>query len=250
MTIQNGLTPLIFRWVMTSAKAEDRFHPVEAVFMQETLKLVLSCLLLFQEEGGVWNRMLVTLERDIWSNAMDTFKLSVPAILYFIQNICLQLASSHLPAAVFQVLYQGKSLVVALCSVFLLSKIMTRVQWMSIGLMGTGLAIVQLARSVETKQSSMANRMEQSTIMGLMYTFIGVLCSGFAGVYFEKMMKQPVKPSTSLGGPMDITRKPSMWTRNIQLAGFSMLIGLMHMLMVRATLFSPSEGSSSSTGSS
>ena len=128
MAFQNGLTPLIFRHVMTSAKAEDRFQTVDAVFMQETLKLLLSILLLFWEEGQSFNMTMKTLSREIWDKPRDTLKLGIPAVLYFIQNVCLQLASANLPAAVFQVTYQGKSLIVAMCSVLLLSKKLKRIQ--------------------------------------------------------------------------------------------------------------------------
>tara|TARA_B100000795_G_scaffold168316_1_gene126745 strand:+ start:277 stop:1413 length:1137 start_codon:yes stop_codon:yes gene_type:complete len=222
LAIQNALTPLIFRYVMTSAKASERFVTVEAIFMQEALKLFLSFLLLFWEESQSMQSTVATLKREILDNGKDTLKLGIPAVLYFIQNICLQLASANLPAAVFQVTYQGKSLVVALCSVTLLSKMLTRIQWLSIGLMGSGLAVVQLARSTESKQT--ANQGEQSISLGLTYTVIGAFCSGFAGVYFEKMMKSAPTAGKSTN------KKPSMWVRNIQLASFSMIIGLLNMI--------------------
>jgi solute carrier family 35 (UDP-sugar transporter), member A1/2/3 len=247
MAFQNGLTPLIFRHVMTSAKAEDRFQTVDAVFMQETLKLLLSILLLFWEEGQSFNMTMKTLSREIWDKPRDTLKLGIPAVLYFIQNVCLQLASANLPAAVFQVTYQGKSLIVAMCSVLLLSKKLKRIQWMAIGLMGSGLAIVQLARSKESKQSTMANKDEQLIAWGILYTVIAALCSGFAGVYFEKMMKQPTtnqQPTTTASGPIVTVKKPSMWVRNIQLAGFSMLIGLSNILMKMAVTSSSSSPTS------
>ena len=94
MAFQNGLTPLIFRHVMTSAKAEDRFQTVDAVFMQETLKLLLSILLLFWEEGQSFNMTMKTLSREIWDKPRDTLKLGIPAVLYFIQNVCLQLQAN------------------------------------------------------------------------------------------------------------------------------------------------------------
>ena len=100
---------------------------------------------------------------------------------------------------------------------------LTRVQWLSIGLMGIGLAVVQLARSTESKQT--ANQREQSISLGLTYTIIAAFCSGFAGVYFEKMMKSA--PTTG----KSINIKPSMWVRNIQLASFSMIIGLLNMIV-------------------
>jgi len=249
MAVQNSVTPLIFRSVMTAASSKTRFSTVEAILMAEMIKLFLSLFLIFWEENQSVALTLATLKREIYDKPRDTMKLGIPAFLYFTQNICLQKASANLPAAVFQVTYQGKSLVVALCSVALLSKKLKRVQWVSIGIMGAGLAIVQLARSTESKQSSMANSQEQSIVVGLMFTVIGAFCSGFAGVYFEKMMKQPTKTTASLGGPSEVTKKPSMWVRNLQLAAFSMAIGIFNIMMQFMVSSGSSSGIRSSDGS-
>ena len=221
LMVQNTATPLIFRSAMTSSKAAERFNIVHAVIMQELLKFLVSLVLLFLEEGGTYSRWSTTLRQTILARPRDTLKLSVPAILYFIQNMCLQLASSNLPAAVFQVMYQGKSLVVAFCSVVMLSKRLTRSKWLAIALMACGLVIVQLAKNTESKKA--ANDKEQSFALGLFQTLLGCFCSGFASVYFEKMMKMP----TSVGNEQ--RKKPSMWVRNIQLAGFSMIIGILQL---------------------
>lgn len=70
------------------------------------------------------------------------------------------------------------------------------------------IATVQLSKSEETSPSKEA----QSQLVG----FIAVLCaccsSGFAGVYFEKILKGS---------------QASLWTRNIQLGLFGFLTGIM-----------------------
>lgn len=95
----------------------------------------------------------------------------------------------------------------------------------------------------------MANSQEQSIVVGLMFTVIGAFCSGFAGVYFEKMMKQPTKTTASLGGPSEVTKKPSMWVRNLQLAAFSMAIGMFNIMMQFMVSSGSSSGIRSSDGS-
>eukprot|EP00946_MAST-07B_sp_MAST-7B-sp1_P003798 g3798.t1 len=229
LMLQNTATPLIFRAAMTATTSHDRFEVVHAVFTQELIKCVLSLGLLFHEQGGDIQAWLRTLSADIAGKPIDTLKLSVPAVLYFIQNMCLQLASANLPAAVFQVTYQGKSLVVAFCSVVMLGKMLTRVRWLAIALMGFGLVVVQLAKSKEAVKG--VNDDEQNIMLGLLLTVLGCFCSGFASVYFEKMMKTPTASSSqkpSLSGESE-RKTPSMWVRNVQLAGFSMLIGALHM---------------------
>ena len=39
-------------------------------------------------------------------------------------------------------------------------------------------------------------------------------------------MKQPTKKITNLGGSFETTKKPSMWVRNVQLATFSIIVGI------------------------
>lgn len=218
MCLQNGATPLIMRWAMTGAVAANRFDTAQAVLVQEFLKILMSLVLLAAEEEWVPASWVGVLVAEVFGKPRETLKLAIPAVLYFILNMCLQLAAAELPAAIFQVSYQGKTLVVALFSVILLSKQLTRIQWMAILFMGLGLAIVQLGKSSEGKQT--ASSEEQNVPKGLLIVLLGCSCSGLAGVYFEKIMKGVP------GGKDDDFKPTSMWVRNVQLAGFSCLIGV------------------------
>ena len=60
-----------------------------------------------------------------------------------------------------------------------------------------------------------ANTDGQSLSYGLAFVALGCFCSSFAGVYFEKMLK--------------VDNPPSMWVRNIQLAFFSIVVGVSQM---------------------
>ena len=90
MAVQNSVTPLIFRSVMTAASSKTRFSTVEAILMAEMIKLFLSLFLIFWEENQSVALTLATLKREIYDKPRDTMKLGIPAFLYFTQNICLQ----------------------------------------------------------------------------------------------------------------------------------------------------------------
>jgi UDP-sugar transporter A1/2/3 len=64
-------------------------------------------------EAGSVPELAATLRKEVVEKPADTLKLAVPAVLYFIQNVMMQLGSANLPAAVFGVTYQGRTLVVA-----------------------------------------------------------------------------------------------------------------------------------------
>lgn len=221
MLIQNAATPLVFRLATTEQKSSERYDTGVSVVSFEMMKLFASLVLIFVEEGYSMGSALRVIRTQIIDKPKDTLRLAIPATLYFTQNYCLQLASANLPAAMFQVTYQGKTLVVAACSVLLLQKRLTRSKWFAIALMGMGIAVVQLAQAKEKKQEEMANAAEQSVSTGLIFVLIGCLCSGFAGVYFEMMMKMGAGTQAGENQP-----KPSMWVRNVQLAAFSVLIGV------------------------
>merc|ERR1712166_1172253 len=219
LVFQNGITPILFRYATTEVSADEKFSTPVAVTVQEFMKLIASMLLFLKEvnwQPDVWWQGL---RSEVMENPLQTSKLAVPAALYFLQNQSLQIASAHLPAAVFQVLYNGKTLVVAVFSVFLLRKALNRAKWLALGMMSAGLAVVQLGAGQEKSQASMGNDADQSVPLGLFVVLLGCLCSGFAGVYFEMMMK----PQPNADGTFP--KPPSMWIRNMELAFFSLLVG-------------------------
>ena len=57
---------------------------------------------------------------------IDTLKLCIPGLLYTFQNNLLYMALENLPAAVYQVTYQGKILTTAVLSVLMLGKTLNK----------------------------------------------------------------------------------------------------------------------------
>lgn len=104
-------------------------------------------------------------------------------------------------------------------SVLMLSKKLTRVQWVSLCLLTTGVAIVQLTSdSVSVKTSNSASK--GSKFVGLVAVLTACCLSGLAGVYFEKILKkQTTAPNTPIidGQPTApvVRPPPSIWERNI-----------------------------------
>jgi len=140
-------------------------------------------------------------------NWVDTLKVAVPAFIYMIQNNLAYVAIGNLPAATFQVSYQLKLLTTAIFSVVMLGKSLVSRQWLSLFLLFAGVSIVQVNGTKEASTESI----EQSQLIGMTAVLLACCSSGFAGVYFEKILKGT---------------KASLWTRNIQLGLFGFLTGL------------------------
>ena len=132
----------------------------------------------------------------------------------------------------FQVTYQCKLLTTAIVSVIMLQRRYSTKQWICLTLLGLGVAIVVLGAREDTSGSSAKSSSDdsanaQNLFAGLMAVTIACLCSAFAGVYFEKVLKH----STNDGGH---ARAPvSMWMRNVQMAFFSICIALINMYRER-----------------
>lgn len=94
----------------------------------------------------------------------------------------------------------------------MLRKSLSRVQWISLLLLFTGVAIVQVAQDGSKKKEAIESAGAQNYVKGLVAVVVSCLSSGFAGVYFEKILKGS---------------SASLWLRNVQLGVFGTLLGLL-----------------------
>nr|XP_046251516.1 UDP-galactose translocator isoform X2 [Scatophagus argus] len=209
LVVQNASLILSIRYVRTLPG--DRFFTTSAVVMAEVLK-VLTCLLLIllQKRLSVKETAFFLLDSIVFQYK-DTLKLAVPSLIYTLQNNLQYVAISNLPAATFQVTYQLKILTTALFSVLMLRKSLSRVQWVSLLLLFAGVAIVQVQQEGK-KEASVSDSAGQNYAVGLVAVVISCLSSGFAGVYFEKILKGS---------------SASVWVRNVQLGIFGTALGML-----------------------
>lgn len=103
-----------------------------------------------------------------------------------------------------QVSYQLKILTTAIFAVIILRKKLLITQWVSLLILIVGVAIVQLS-NLDAKKGKSGH--DQNPFIGFGAVLTACTLSGFAGIYFEKMLKGA-----------DI----SVWMRNIQLSLLSL----------------------------
>ncbi|XP_072532895.1 CMP-sialic acid transporter [Salminus brasiliensis] len=180
----------------TRTVSVDLYFSTTAVCLTEVIKLFLSLGMLTRESGG-FSRLRSTLMEHIFRSPNELLKLSVPSVVYAIQNNMAFLALSNLDAAVYQVTYQLKIPCTALCTVLMLNRSLNRLQWFSVFMLCAGVTLVQWKPAELTKV-----QVEQNPFLGFVAVAVAVLCSGFAGVYFEKVLK---------------SSDTSLWVRNIQM---------------------------------
>lgn len=105
--------------------------------------------------------------------------------------------------------YQLKLLTTALFFRILLSKPLSKIQWISLMLLFCGIVTVQLQQQTAAGKSTAAD--SQNRTLGIFVVLVASLMSGFGGVYFEKILKGTAK---------------NVWIRNIQLSTYGVVFGL------------------------
>ncbi|XP_068280782.1 UDP-galactose translocator [Nyctibius grandis] len=211
LVLQNASLVLSIRYVRTLPG--ERFLPTTAVVMAEAMKGGACLLLLLVQHRGSVRQTAVTLHEAVVGQFGDTLRLAVPSLIYTLQNNLQYVAISNLPAATFQVTYQLKILTTALFSVLLLGTSLSRPQWLSLALLFAGVALVQAEQARPAPTA--APLPPQSYPLGLVAVVASCLSSGFAGVYFERLLK-------TTGG--------SIWLRNVQLGAVGTALGLAAMV--------------------
>merc|ERR1712198_672462 len=164
--------------------------------------------LVWNDEGQSLSRWWDAVDKTIIKQPIDTLKVMVPSFVYLVQNNLLYVAAGNLDVATYQITYQLKILTTAIMSVTMLNKKLIPTQWLSLIILIAGVALVQLS---DVKETASANSAEQSKLLGFTAALSACCLSGFAGVYFEKILKGS-----------DV----SVWMRNVQLALLSVPMGL------------------------
>jgi len=120
------------------------------------------------------------------------------------------------------VTYQLKILTTAVLSVIMLRKQLTGLQWISLVLLFVGVAAVNVQANAPSPPPTARKgdqfitalprpTVEQSPVIGFVAVVTACCLSGFAGVYFEKILKSTPQ---------------SIYVRNIQLGVVGMVLGL------------------------
>ncbi|KAI0759489.1 nucleotide-sugar transporter-domain-containing protein [Irpex lacteus] len=228
LAVQNAALSIVMHYSRVSIPASEAYSPATAVFLNELLKGSISFVVALyrvvqaSDAAGrgvveVWAAFRRVC-KEIFSN--DCWKLSIPALLYVIQNSLQFVAVSNLPVATFQVTYQMKILTTAAFSVALLRKRLSSTKWLALLFLAIGVAIVQI-QSINVDaghqhKSEVGSEHEippphvhvMSPLKGFGAVTAACFTSGLAGVYFEMVLKGS---------------KADLWVRNVQLSLFSLI---------------------------
>ena len=213
LVVQNAGAVLLMRYTR-SIPGETEFNTQTAVIMQEVLKGLTCVVILLATEGTV---------ASAWAKPVEALKTAVPALLYLLQNNLQYVAVGYLDAASYTVSYQTKTIWSGILSMVLLNRTLGPNKWLGIVTLSIGVATVQVAGMArEEEEGGGALEPEElpgglgGRMFGLAVVLFAAAVSSCAGVYFEKILKGV---------------KVSLWTRNLQLAGYSVVVGLVKLML-------------------
>jgi len=204
LVVQNGGAVLLMRSVR-ALPGEKEFVTQTAVIMQECLKACTCMAVMKCQQLSV---------SQAWGDTVETMKTSVPALLYLVQNNLQYVAVGLLDAPTYAVTYQTKVFWVAICSAVFLGRQIKNQQWFALMILMGGVCAVQYQPSTGGKDDASQSVAMRAT--GVCMLLGAALCSSLAAVSFEKLLK---------GSNVD------MWTRNLQLAFFSIICSAVPLLL-------------------
>ncbi|CAM9330832.1 unnamed protein product [Ectocarpus fasciculatus] len=209
---------MVMRYTRVSGKQADMYISTTAVVMAEIVKVVVALAMQFKTEGSV-NAVINSVRVNTVGNPVQYFKMGVPALLYTIQNNLAYVATNSLDGPTYQIICQSKIPITALLSVIILGKSLSKRQWVSLAVLTCGVGLVQTSGSDSAGKVSNEDETSSNSLIGFASAVMVCVCSGLAGVFFELMIKGS---SHHKGAPA-----ASLWMRNIQLGSFSLLLGVL-----------------------
>ncbi|EIW85119.1 nucleotide-sugar transporter [Coniophora puteana RWD-64-598 SS2] len=244
LALQNSLLTIIMHYSRVSIPPSESYSAPTAVLLNELLKGFISLAIAFVRIDRTTSHSSDTVSPSFTSSAFwhpdkvltrvrrlarevfspDCWKLSIPAILYVIQNNLQYVAATNLEAATFQVSYQMKILTTAAFSVLLLRKQLSASQWLALLCLAIGVGIVQIQTTTDEPAKVASSLLFNGTSMNALKGFLAVMAacftSGLAGVYFEMVLKNS---------------QADLWIRNVQLSFFSLLPALVPIVVSRSS---------------
>jgi len=223
LVLQNAATTLMVRSTRTPrGDGGVMYLGGVAVLMAELLKFGVSLIMVARDEGGLLD--MVRAVRRTLSRANEMMRMAVPALSFGAQNFLYYVALSHLSATSYQLWSQTKTLFTALFFVKLLGEVLRLRQWFALGLLTVGVGMVQLADATAAGAVSAAGVEGTYAVVasiGIAAVLASSVLSGFANVYFEKVLKTARQREDSGGAEGAGTAPLTLWMRNVQLGVFA-----------------------------
>jgi len=214
LCVQYSIYALLRRYATGVLK--EGWSSASVLGVGEALKFAISLGMMAANEEGSESPKGPLVSRLSWLLS-NSIKMAVPAGIYLAMNMLGFVSLHRIDAGTFAVVQQSKIFFTALFGRLFLGRILSQPKWCALVCLVLGVLLITLeaqpssqacADSAVVRSDVMADS-PLSYAVGVVAVALDSLLSGFATVYFEKVLKTTVL---------------TVWDRNLQLAFYSMLI--------------------------
>uniref|UniRef100_A0A1I7ZGC2 UDP-N-acetylglucosamine transporter n=2 Tax=Steinernema glaseri TaxID=37863 RepID=A0A1I7ZGC2_9BILA len=203
MTVLWSGYTLSVRYTRSTTPPDQLYASTTVVFLAEAVKLLIAIFFIFKDSNFDVKTTKKLIDREFFQRPKELLKMSVPSLTYALQNNLDFVALSNLDAGVYQVTAQLKVVTTALFMMAFLGRRFSTTRWFGIILLFCGVAAVQYDAAGSSSSKPVGVSGAENYTLGLVAVLSTCITAGFAGVYFEKMLKD--------GG------STPFWVRNLQM---------------------------------
>lgn len=205
LCLQNAGYTLLRKWTTSNENVSSK----EILFVSEVLKIVFSVYMILSEdiEGAKSDAPGTGIQKLTWL-VTNSKKMLILAAIYGAMNILSFVALEYIGAGEFTICAQLKILSTAGFSVLILRTSLSPTKWRALTLLVFGCILVA---SPNFNNSGSENNALTGQLFGYAAVLTEVVLSGFASIYFEKVVKSTTEVIT-------------IWERNFQLGLYSLLM--------------------------
>lgn len=183
----------------------------EILFVSEILKILFSLYMITHDSEGLKSDAPGTGWTKIYWLICNSQKMLILAAIYGAMNILSFIALEYIGAGEFTICAQLKILTTAAFSVLILRTSLSWTKWRALILLVFGCILVASPNFTSSSGKEGETNAIASQLFGYAAVLTEVVLSGFASIYFEKVVKSTTEVIT-------------IWERNFQLGIYSLLM--------------------------
>jgi len=213
LSVQNSAYTLLRRY--SSGVLREPASSQSILAVGEILKLMFSISMIAREQSASVKATgrLQWLAQSSYRLLFSSAEMAVPALIFLAMNLLSFVSLHRISASAFTLIQQSKLIFTAVLSRLLLNKVLSLQRWRA--LLSLLFAVLTICHQTSPMRKPACGPSGEQPhelreyVVGVAAVALEALLSGLSNVYFEKVLK-----STSL----------TLWERNVQLAGYSLLI--------------------------
>lgn len=209
LTFQNAAFVQIYKYSRIG-RPENLYIASTAVCLGEAIKVVFSFFLMVTFEKSLKDVRKFFYD-SVVSDPLDTLRMCVPAVIYVISTNLVLVSGANLDVITFQIISQLRIPATVFFAILFLRSSFRLLQYFSILILMTGVVLVQSTdiegiKPDQIRYENFASTKLSDKTLGIVTGLIACVLAGFAGVYFEKILK---------------AHDSTVWSRNLQLSVLS-----------------------------